>query len=114
MGTLNYQPLSHYRVMWIFVMFDLPTHTKKHRQNYTQFRNYLLDSGYSQVQYSVYLRHAPSREVMENYIAQLKKRLPPAGYVNVIPITDKQYTGIYSFRGEREEKMPENAQLSLF
>ncbi len=110
----TYQPLSHYRVMWILVMFDLPTYTKKHRRNYTLFRNFLLDEGYSQAQYSVYLRHAASQEICENYIQKIKKNLPPSGYVNVIPITDKQYKNIYSFRGEKEEKMPEKNQLFLF
>ncbi len=109
-----YQPISAYQAMWIIVMFDLPTQTKKQRSDYTQFRNYLLDAGFMQSQYSVYLKNAPSREVMNNYIAKLKQNLPPAGYVNIIPITDKQYKEIYSFRGEKQEKMPEKDQLSLF
>jgi CRISPR-associated protein Cas2 len=109
-----YQPLSPYQAMWIIVMFDLPTQTKKQRKDYTEFRNYLLDTGFMQSQYSVYLKNAPSRELMNSYMDKLKQNLPPAGYVNAIPITDKQYKDIYSFRGQKQEKMSEKDQLSLF
>ena len=30
--------LNKYRVMWLFVFFDLPTETKKDRRNAQQFR----------------------------------------------------------------------------
>lgn len=111
---LTYQPFSHYRAMWIFVMFDLPTKTKKQRREYTLFRNFLLDQGFSAVQYSVYIRNAPSGELVERYIRDVKKNLPPAGKVNIVQITDKQYSNILSFRGEKKEDMPDNPQLSLF
>lgn len=105
---------SGYRAMWIFVMFDLPTGTKKQRYDYTQFRHFLLDNGYSCVQYSVYIRNAGSQEVAEKYIREVRSNLPPSGHVNVVQITDKQYSNILSFRGEKSEKMPEKEQLSLF
>ena len=37
--------LSGYRIMWILVMFDLPTDTKPQRKAATDFRNFLLDEG---------------------------------------------------------------------
>jgi len=114
MSNLTYQPLSHYRAMWIFVMFDLPTKTKKQRHEYTVFRHFLLDHGFSAVQYSVYIRNAPSGEIAEKYIKDVKNNLPPMGKVNIIQITDKQYSNILSFRGEKKEEMPEKEQLSLF
>lgn len=33
---------SEYRVMWILVLFDLPTETKKDKKAYTDFRKNLL------------------------------------------------------------------------
>ena len=31
---------SEYRVMWILVLFDLPTETKKDKKAYPKIRNY--------------------------------------------------------------------------
>ena len=46
--------LSGYRSMWIVTMFDLPVDTKKARREYTLFRKFLLQDGFTQMQYSVY------------------------------------------------------------
>ena len=35
--------LSGYRLMWIFVMFDLPVVTKQQSREATKFREFLLD-----------------------------------------------------------------------
>ena len=34
--------LNGYRIMWLFVFFDLPTETKKDRRNASGFRNSVL------------------------------------------------------------------------
>ena len=33
---------SEYRIMWVLVLFDLPTETKKERKIYAQFRKKLM------------------------------------------------------------------------
>lgn len=48
--------LSGYRLMWIFVMFDLPVGSKKETREATKFREYLLDEGFEMSQFSVYAR----------------------------------------------------------
>lgn len=35
--------LSGYRLMWIFVMFDLPVGTRKQMRDAAKFREFLLD-----------------------------------------------------------------------
>ena len=40
--------LNAYRIMWLFVFFDLPTATKKDRRNASQFRNNILKDGIHQ------------------------------------------------------------------
>ncbi|HNW55011.1 MAG TPA: CRISPR-associated endonuclease Cas2, partial [Bacteroidales bacterium] len=37
--------LNQYRIMWVFVFFDLPTDTKKDRRNYALFRKSLQKDG---------------------------------------------------------------------
>ena len=38
--------LSGYRLMWIFVMFDLPVGTKAQSRSATKFREFLLGQGF--------------------------------------------------------------------
>ena len=96
-------------------MFDLPTDTKQARRDYTVFRKQLLKSGFSQMQYSVYIRHCPSRENAEVHIARIKAHLPPDGEVRIITITDKQFERMLIFLGKMR-KQPEAApkQMELF
>ena len=49
--------LNAYRIMWLFVFFDLPTHTKTERRHAAQFRKALEKDGFAMMQYSVYVRH---------------------------------------------------------
>lgn len=39
--------LNAYRIMWLFVFFDLPTSTKKERKKASKFRKNLLDDGFN-------------------------------------------------------------------
>ena len=54
--------LSAYKAMWLVVLFDLPADTKDARRAYTDFRNNLLDNGFTMMQYSVYSRYCNSEE----------------------------------------------------
>ncbi len=54
--------LNAYRIMWLFVFFDLPTNTKKERKVASKFRKFLLNDGFTMMQYSVYIRHSASSE----------------------------------------------------
>lgn len=107
--------LSEYKSMWLFTMFDLPVATKTDRRNYTRFRNYLLDLGFSQMQYSVYARFCASEEIAETYRGKIKTKLPPDGFVRLIAVTDRQFGKMENFYGKRRQEI-ESApvQLTLF
>lgn len=53
--------LNAYRIMWIFVFFDLPTTTRKDRKNASLFRKNILKDGFTMMQFSVYNRHCASK-----------------------------------------------------
>ena len=55
--------LNAYRIMWLFVFFDLPTNTKTERRHAVQFRKALEKDGFTMMQYSVYVRHCASKEI---------------------------------------------------
>lgn len=101
--------------MWVLVFFDLPTETKKERKIYTQFRKMLQKDGFTMFQFSIYLRHCPSRENAEVHIKRVKNWLPEKGHVGILCITDKQFGQMEIFYGEKLTKRPEvNQQLQLF
>lgn len=107
--------LSGYRIMWILVMFDLPTDTKPQRKVATKFREFLLDEGFERSQFSVYTRFVNGRPGFETRVRRIETALPPAGDVQIIQFTDKQYENIhhYSDQGRRKaRKNPE--QMVLF
>ena len=107
--------LNQYRVMWVMVFFDLPTNTKRERQQAAIFRKRLQQDGFSMFQFSIYMRHCPSRENAQVHIKRVKSFLPPNGHVGIMQITDKQFGMIELFHARKTEKRPEmHQQLSLF
>lgn len=107
--------LSSYRIMWLFVLFDLPVGTKKERKAATKFRHSLLDLGFEMSQFSVYLKFCAGKEQAAALARQVEEDIPVSGKVHLVAITDKQYENIRTFRGKKREpgpKMPD--QLALF
>ncbi len=107
--------LSGYKIMWLFVMFDLPTETKKQRKAAHDFRQSLLKDGFAMHQYSVYIRHCASQESMNVHIRRVNTLVPSEGSVSVMRVTDKQYGDILHFVGKKSEPLKETyVQLEFF
>lgn len=101
--------------MWVLVMFDLPTETKKHRKAAADFRKKMLKDGFMMFQFSMYIRHCPSRENAEVHIKRVKSILPAEGHVGILCITDKQFGQIEIFYGNEPVEPPSGGQqLELF
>lgn len=104
-----------WRSMWVIAMFDLPTETPIQRKAYAKFRKDLLNDGFSMMQYSVYTRHCASIENAEVHIARMGTRLPSAGEVRFLTMTDKQFSRIRVFVGRNRAATPKTpSQLELF
>jgi CRISPR-associated protein Cas2 len=107
--------LNGYRIMWLFVFFDLPTETKKDRRNASQFRGSLLKDGFSMMQFSVYIRHCASGESADVHEKRINKLVPPLGKVSVLRITDKQFGMIINYLGKaKQDTVDAPTQLELF
>lgn len=107
--------LSEYRIMWVLVLFDLPTETKKERKAYTDFRKKILKDGFSMFQFSIYMRHCASRENADVHIKRVKSFLPEFGDVGIMCITDKQFGEIEIFHSRKQTKVQQPCQqLELF
>ena len=103
------------QTMWTIVLFDLPTDDIEMKRDYRYFRKFLLENGFTMMQYSVYMRHSSSEENAQVHINRVKIHLPTDGEVRIIKITDKQFGRIEVFYGKKRqpiEKAPE--QLSFF
>lgn len=113
---MKFTRLNAYRIMWLFVFFDLPTNTKSERKAASQFRKKLLKDGFVMMQYSVYIRHAPSSENAQVHKNRIKLFLPNKGYVSILQVTDKQYGMIQNYWGLQNKKPPVEPlpQLELF
>ena len=101
--------------MWLLVLFDLPTETKKDIREYTIFRKNLLRDGFTMFQFSIYVRHCASMENAEVHKKRVKSFLPRYGKVGIICITDKQFGNIELFYGDKPQ-IPNTPgqQLELF
>ncbi len=107
--------LNEYRVLWVMVFFDLPVVTKKDRKIYARFRKQLLQDGFTMFQFSIYLRHCPSRENAEVHVKRVKKWLPEKGHIGILTITDKQFGQMEIFYGiEQKPVITGWQQLEMF
>lgn len=106
--------LNAYRIMWLFVFFDLPTNTKTERRHAAQFRKALEKDGFTMMQYSVYVRHCASKENMQVHINRVRRSMPPAGFTSILSVTDKQYGDILNFWGKSERAKPDMPQQLEF
>lgn len=107
--------LSGYRLMWILVMFDLPTDTRKQRKAAGTFRNFLLDEGFERSQFSVYARFVNGKEAFSTRVTRIERNLPESGDVQILNFTDRQYRDIVHFSDQGRRRARENPkQLVLF
>ena len=107
--------ISKYRIMWILVLFDLPTETKKERKAYALFRKRLVEDGFTMFQFSIYIRHCASSENANVHIKRVKSFLPEFGKVGILCITDKQFGQLELFLGKKPQNInTPGQQLELF
>jgi len=91
---MSFERLNAYKIMWLFVLFDLPVTTKQERKDAAGFRKNLEKDGFVMHQFSVYMRFCASLESAQVHIKRIKSFTPMKGHISVISITDKQYSNI--------------------
>lgn len=93
------------RIMRTIVFFDLPNIYAKDKRNYLKFRNYLLNDGFIMMQESVYSKLVLNSQQAELLIDRVRKNAPSKGLVQVLTITEKQYSQIEYIVGESNSKI---------
>lgn len=89
-----------YRFMRLIVMFDLPVLTSHEQREYSKFRKYLIKNGYVMLQKSIYCKLIQNAVAADALLDNLKKNKPDKGLVQVLKITEKQFSKMECIVGE--------------
>ncbi len=80
--------------------FDLPTDTLEDRRNYRKFRMGLVKNGFIMMQESVYCKLLMNSTADQSVREAVRKLRPPKGIVQMLTITEKQFSKIEYLTGE--------------
>lgn len=94
-------PETRIRYMRLIVFFDLPVETAKQRKDYRLFRKWLLKDGYLMLQESVYAKLVVNDGAAATAVIRLHKNRPPSGLVQVLRVTESQFSTMEYITGER-------------
>ena len=87
--------------MRTIVFFDLPTTTSENIKEYTRFRKFLLKSGFIMMQESVYTKILLNGTAVNSVIENIKKNKPKEGLVQVLTVTEKQFSRMEFIVGDK-------------
>ncbi len=115
---LNAPPYYHiqaHRIMFLFVLFDLPTQTAEDKKAYALFRKRLHWYGFRMLQYSVYIRDCASNESADTNTKRVKKIAPAQGHISILRVTNRQMMGmVHIIKAETKKPIAPYRQLTLF
>lgn len=86
--------------MRLIVFFDLPTETLADKRAYRDFRKTLIKSGFIMMQESVYCKLLITPNAADIVIKTVKAHKPPSGTVQMLKITEKQFSDMEYIVGE--------------
>lgn len=86
--------------MRVLVMFDLPTTLSSERKEYREFRKFLIKNGFFMLQESIYSKLALNQSSVRGITQRLDRNKPKSGLVQVLVITEKQYTSMKTLVGK--------------
>ena len=95
----------NYRYMRILLFFDLPVTSSSDRHEYSVFHRYLIKSGFMMLQESVYCKLTLNASATQAIIANLYKNKPPQGLIQVLTVTEKQYSRMEYILGEQQSEI---------
>lgn len=94
--------------MRIIVMFDLPSTTSEEMREYRKFRSFLIKSGFIMVQESIYSKLALNATAVNIMSDNIRKNKPLYGLVQMLIVTEKQYSSIEYIVGEGQSDVVES------
>ena len=99
--------------MRIMVFFDLPVETAKDRKEYSKFRKFLIKEGFIMMQKSVYTKLALNNSIVKSIKDKLYKNKPKNGIVQILVITEKQFSNIEYVIGKNESHIVDDIERMI-
>ena len=99
--------------MRIIVFFDLPTYTSEDRRVYRGFRKYLQKMGFLMMQESVYSKLVLNQTNADLVIKNIRKHKPPEGLVQILTITERQFSKIEYLVGEPQKEVIDTTERTI-
>ena len=93
------------KAMRMIIMFDLPSITKKELKIYRKWHKFLLRNGFIMMTESVYSRLLLNKSIAASARSLVKQNLPPQGNVQLLEITERQFSSIEYCLGEPQSKI---------
>lgn len=100
----------NYKFMRLLLFFDLPTETSKNRLDYTRFHKFLIKNGFIMMQKSVYSKLVINNVTSAAVKAKISKNLPPAGIIELLEVTENQFSRIEYLIGEKQSIIEESME----
>lgn len=91
--------------MRTIIFFDLPNVYSIDKRNYNRFRKYLIKEGFIMLQESVYSKISLNNQQSDALIQRIKKNSPRKGVIQLLTITEKQYSNIQYILGNNDSKI---------
>ena len=89
--------------MRLMLFFDLPMLTDKDRREYNRFHKFLLKNGFIMMQKSVYTKLVINNVTSNAVKQRVRNNLPPEGTVELLEITENQFSKIEYLVGEEQQ-----------
>ena len=96
------------KFMRLLVFFDLPMETSKERKEYAVFHKFLIKNGFIMMQKSVYSKLVINNVTSEAVKEKVARNLPPSGIVELLEITENQFSRIEYLVGNRQSLVEES------
>ena len=99
--------------MRVVVMFDLPTDTSLDRKNYRAFRKFLINEGFVMLQFSIYTKICLNMNAANVVATSIRKNKPPKGLIQMMTITEAQFSRMEFVRGEEDKTYIMNTERTI-
>lgn len=98
------------RIMRTIIFFDLPNTYKKDKKNYQLFRKFLISEGFIMMQESVYTKMVLNSIQAKLLNEKIVKNSPQKGVIQLLTITEQQYSQIKYIIGTPSTKIIDNEE----
>lgn len=99
-----------YRYMRVILFFDLPSITNNDKRIYRKFHRFLENEGFIMMQESVYTKLSLNGSTTKAIIQRVRKNAPNKGLIEILAITEKQYTQIEYISGSHHSSQIESEE----